>query len=297
MHRLADVLEQAAGELLPSIVNEVGTPVSLAAFLQVRMAVRAAPALGGGRGQGRPDPPPGPVERARPHDERRGARAGRRGGRHHRLQLPAQPGDLQVRRRAGRRVHGRAAAVPADAADHAVPGRADPPGRTAPGRDERDHRQRGRRPAAVVAPGRRPGLLHRLRRGGRDDHGAGRAATSPASRWSSAGSRRASSCPAPTSGRSPWRPTCGGRATAARAAPRWPGCWSTSRCTTSSWPPAIQPSADGGRRPLGPGDQHRPDDQARPPGPRTGFIDDSLAAGGRKLLEVAETAARPRLVR
>src|SRR5260370_40353767 len=38
-HRLADVLGQAADELLPSIVNEVGTPVSLAAFLQVRMAV------------------------------------------------------------------------------------------------------------------------------------------------------------------------------------------------------------------------------------------------------------------
>jgi aldehyde dehydrogenase (NAD+)/betaine-aldehyde dehydrogenase len=39
LHRLADVLGQAADELLPSIVNEVGTPVSLAAFLQVRMAV------------------------------------------------------------------------------------------------------------------------------------------------------------------------------------------------------------------------------------------------------------------
>jgi acyl-CoA reductase-like NAD-dependent aldehyde dehydrogenase len=39
LHRLADVLEQAADQLLPSIVNEVGTPVSLAAFLQVRMAV------------------------------------------------------------------------------------------------------------------------------------------------------------------------------------------------------------------------------------------------------------------
>ena len=40
LHRLADVLEGAADELLPSIVNEVGTPVSLAAFLQVRMAVQ-----------------------------------------------------------------------------------------------------------------------------------------------------------------------------------------------------------------------------------------------------------------
>jgi acyl-CoA reductase-like NAD-dependent aldehyde dehydrogenase len=39
LHRFADVLEAAADRLLPSIVNEVGTPVSLAAFLQVKMAV------------------------------------------------------------------------------------------------------------------------------------------------------------------------------------------------------------------------------------------------------------------
>ncbi|HET9902041.1 MAG TPA: aldehyde dehydrogenase family protein, partial [Actinomycetes bacterium] len=39
IHRLADVFEAAADRLLPSIVNEVGTPVSLASFLQVRMAV------------------------------------------------------------------------------------------------------------------------------------------------------------------------------------------------------------------------------------------------------------------
>ncbi len=38
IHRLADVLEGAADRLLPSIVNEVGTPVSLAAYMQVRMA-------------------------------------------------------------------------------------------------------------------------------------------------------------------------------------------------------------------------------------------------------------------
>ena len=39
LHRLADALEDAADDLLPSIVNEVGTPVALAAYLQVRMAV------------------------------------------------------------------------------------------------------------------------------------------------------------------------------------------------------------------------------------------------------------------
>ena len=39
IHRLADVLEAAADRLLPSIVNEVGTPVALAEYLQVRMAV------------------------------------------------------------------------------------------------------------------------------------------------------------------------------------------------------------------------------------------------------------------
>ncbi len=40
IHRLADVLEGAADRLLPSIVNEVGTPVSLAEYLQVKMAVQ-----------------------------------------------------------------------------------------------------------------------------------------------------------------------------------------------------------------------------------------------------------------
>ncbi|NJC71876.1 aldehyde dehydrogenase family protein [Planosporangium thailandense] len=39
IHRFADVLEKAADKLLPSIVNEVGTPVSLAEYLQVKMAV------------------------------------------------------------------------------------------------------------------------------------------------------------------------------------------------------------------------------------------------------------------
>ena len=39
IHRLADVLESAADRLLPSIVNEVGTPVTLASYLQVKMAV------------------------------------------------------------------------------------------------------------------------------------------------------------------------------------------------------------------------------------------------------------------
>jgi aldehyde dehydrogenase (NAD+)/betaine-aldehyde dehydrogenase len=39
IHRLADALEAAADRLLPSIVNEVGTPVALAEYLQVKMAV------------------------------------------------------------------------------------------------------------------------------------------------------------------------------------------------------------------------------------------------------------------
>lgn len=39
IHRFADALEKAADRLLPSIVNEVGTPVALAEYLQVKMAV------------------------------------------------------------------------------------------------------------------------------------------------------------------------------------------------------------------------------------------------------------------
>lgn len=40
IHRLADVLEGAADRLLPSLVNETGTPVSLAENMQVKMAVQ-----------------------------------------------------------------------------------------------------------------------------------------------------------------------------------------------------------------------------------------------------------------
>lgn len=40
IHRLCDAFDAAADRLLPSIVNEVGTPVALAEYLQVRMAVQ-----------------------------------------------------------------------------------------------------------------------------------------------------------------------------------------------------------------------------------------------------------------
>ncbi|PXY29385.1 betaine-aldehyde dehydrogenase [Prauserella coralliicola] len=39
IHRLADVLESRTDQLLASIVNEVGTPVSLAEFMQVKMGL------------------------------------------------------------------------------------------------------------------------------------------------------------------------------------------------------------------------------------------------------------------
>jgi acyl-CoA reductase-like NAD-dependent aldehyde dehydrogenase len=39
LHRLADTMKAASDRLLPSIVNEVGTPVSLAGFMQVGMAI------------------------------------------------------------------------------------------------------------------------------------------------------------------------------------------------------------------------------------------------------------------
>src|SRR3954453_24129645 len=39
IHRLADAMEEAADRLLPSMLHEVGTPVSLASYLQVKMAV------------------------------------------------------------------------------------------------------------------------------------------------------------------------------------------------------------------------------------------------------------------
>src|SRR3954452_25224957 len=48
IHCFADVLEAAADRLLPSIVNEVGTPVSLAEYLQGKMGGQDHRRLGAG---------------------------------------------------------------------------------------------------------------------------------------------------------------------------------------------------------------------------------------------------------
>ena len=111
IHRFADVLEAAADRLLPSIVNEVGTPVSLAEYLQVQDGRRGPPALGRRGRQGRPHRCTSAAATSRVPTESDvvyepvGVRR-----RDHRLQLPAQPRDLQVRRGARRRLHGRPAA-------------------------------------------------------------------------------------------------------------------------------------------------------------------------------------------
>ena len=171
IHRLADVFEAAADRLLPSIVNEVGTP---SRWRRSRYGWRSTITCAGRpTRQGRSHGAPGCVPRSSADRERHVLAPGRSGGRDHRLQLPAESRRLQVRGGVGCGVHGRAAAVPAHAADHAVHGRADPRGRAArPGVFNGD-RQRRRRAAAVVAPGRRPGVVHRLRRRGGSDHGPG----------------------------------------------------------------------------------------------------------------------------
>ena len=181
-----------------------------------------------------------------------------RGRRDHRLQLPAQPRDLQVRRRARGRLHGRAAAVPAHPADHAVPGRAGPRGRPAAGRLQRGHRRRRRRAAALTHPG-----VDRVSFTGSDGVGAKIMAQAAAGLKGvtlelGGKSPSASCCPASTCARSPnemhlrWSRN-GGQ-----------GCAALARMLVheavydeflGGERGGVRP--DGGRRPVGPGDQHR----------------------------------------
>ena len=231
IHRLADTFEKHTDRLPPSIVNEVGTPVSLRRVLQVKLGV-TPPALG----RPRPRMVDRTVHLGEWHDPVLSYsdvvyRAGRRGRRDHRLQLPAQ----------SRRSSSSAPRWPPAARSVLLPSPRTPLTTLLLG----ELIQEAGLPPGVINvvigdgpsvgqqlsthPQRRPGLLHRLRRRRRPDHGAGRARTSRASRSSSAASRRASCCRASTCAGSPSRCTCAGRATAVRAARRWPGCW----CTTA----------------------------------------------------------------
>ena len=105
----------------------------------------------------------------------RRARAGRRRGRHHAVELPAVPDRAQGRPGAGRRLHRRAQAERGGADQRLHPGRGHRRGRPArrrlqPGERRRAGRRRGhRRP-----PQGRHGLLHRLDPGRPAGHGAGR---------------------------------------------------------------------------------------------------------------------------
>ena len=182
------------------------------------------------RRPGRPHGAPGRLRQAGPELLRRGLRPVGVVAGDHRLQLPAQPRDLQVRRRAGRRA----------APSVLLPSPRTPLTTLLLG----DLFQEAGLPPGVMNvvigdgpsvgqhltthPRRRPGLLHRLRRASaprimeqaaRGLKGVTLELGGQVAQHPDAGHRRPR--------RSPSRCTCGGRATAVRAAPRWPGCWCT----------------------------------------------------------------------
>ena len=265
IHRFADVLEAAADRLLPSIVNEVGTPVSLAEYLQVKMAVQdhlrwAAEAakvdrtihLGG-------FDKPHPTESDVVH-EPVGVVAAITGYNY--------PLNLAIFKFG--------AALAAGCTVVLLPSPRTPLTTLLLG----DLIQEAGLPpgvmnvivggvdvgqAAVLAPRRRPGLVHRLRRRRRADHGPGGAqphrrhpgARRQVAQHGHAGRRRAQDrrrdAPAVVAQR---RPGLRGARPAPRARGQVRGV-PRRRCV------GLRP--DGRRRPLGPGDQRRPDDPARPP--------------------------------
>ena len=285
----ADVLEAAADRLLPSIVNEVGTPVSLAEYLQVKMAVQehlrwAAEAAKVDRtihlgGYDKPAPTQSDVVY-----EPVGVVAAITGYNY--------PLNLAIFKFG--------AALAAGCTVVLLPSPRTPLTTLFLG----DLIQEAGLPPGVmnvviggadvgqqltVAPRRRPGLVHRLRRRRREDHGAGRA--EPQGRHPGARRQVAQSLVLPGVDVAEDRR----RDAPALVAQRRPGLRRAGPAAGARGDVRRVPRGrrggvrpDGGRRPLGPGDQRRPDDPARPPARVLGFVDDSVAAGGTKLLEVTK---------
>ena len=196
---------------------------------------RVLPLVRRGGGPDRRRLPALPVGR---QDDRGPARSDRGVGPDHAVELPGGDGDPQDRPRAGGRVFGGAEAGQPDSAHGRLRRRGTPAGRCAgrgrqPG-DAGARRSGGERDAA---PSRRTqAVLHRLDRG-RTRAAARRPPTRwSARRWSSAGTRRSSSCPAPTwtpRSRARWSRRC---ATADRPVRRPTGSTCTTRSSRSSPP-------------------------------------------------------------
>ena len=164
--KMADVLLASGAEIAPVLTSEQGKPLA-DANIEVFAAGHLVPVLRQPR-----DPAPGHPGR------RRGPGGGgpapdRRGGRHHPVELPADPGLLEDRPGPAGRQHAGAQAVPVHPAVHPQDHRA-PARRGAPGRAQRGQRRRRARRLDDRPPGAPQGQLHRVDRDGQEGGHLGR---------------------------------------------------------------------------------------------------------------------------
>ena len=139
MHALAEAIEARAEEIAQIESLDNGKPVGLAQYVDVNGAVGHLRYFAGWPTQDRGRRAAG--ERAE-HALLHAPRAGRRVRADHPLELPAADGRVEARPGARRRLHDRAQARRADAAERAAPRRAGARGRLPAGRAQRAHRRR-----------------------------------------------------------------------------------------------------------------------------------------------------------
>ena len=196
--RIGEALAARTDEIATIISHEVGMPMTLSGGVQVGLpagafadAAKAAESLPLGRGD---------------RELAGGARAGRRGRRHHPVELPALPDRPQGRPGPGRRLHGGAQAQ-----------RGRTPQRLRPGRGHR----RGRAARRRLQPG------HRGRAGG----GRGHRRRTPRSTWCRSPAR-----PGPASGSWSWRRRASRGSRSSWAGSRPTSCWTTPTSRRRSRP-------------------------------------------------------------
>ena len=124
---LADLIEEHSEELAAIEVLDNGKPIGEARAVDIALTIEIFRYYAGWTTKIAGSVPPNSIPGMLSHDP---ARAGRRGGGDHPVELPAARGGLQARPRAGRRVHGGGEAVRAGPAVHAP---ADGPGARRPG--------------------------------------------------------------------------------------------------------------------------------------------------------------------
>ena len=170
--RIGDLILEHVDELAQLESLDNGKPFAVAQGRRRAAGRRPVPLHGrlGHQDRGQHDQHLGAVHAGRELPLLHAARADRRRRADHPVELPAADGGVEARPGAGHRLHRRAQARRADAADRAAAGRAHRRGRRARRRRQRGARlRRDRRRGAGRPPRRRQGRVHRLDRGRQAD--------------------------------------------------------------------------------------------------------------------------------